>query len=639
MAQSAPTILSAQTVSKQFGAQAVLDGVSVSLHEGERLGLIGRNGAGKSTLLKILAGILAPDEGLVTRRQGIRVGYLAQTCSLDPAVAAGQVLEDAGREIRALLAEYHEITPRLDHAGNEAERRALTARHDELEHHLHISGAWDLDAEIKRISTALRLPAGDRLVGTLSGGEQRRLDLAYTLLQRPDVLLLDEPTNQIDTGSAEWIEQFLAGYSGACILVTHDRYFLELIAERIVEIEFSRVFSFPGNYADFVEYKLQLKGVEERTEAGRQGVLRRELEWLRRGPKARTTKQKARINRYDVVEGQGPPPAHKQFHFEVPVPPRLPRRVLEAENISFAYGDRSLFQGLTFHLLKGMRVGLAGPNGAGKTTLLRVLMGELESTEGAIFRGELTQFLYVDQTHEEVDPKESIIEFVSDGARYLEVNGRRIYVPAYLEQLLYDRETIMMAMGKLSGGERNRVELAKKFLRGGNVLVLDEPTNDLDLDTLRVLEETVLDFEGCAFIVSHDRYFLNRLCTHIIVFQDEGPLVFMAGNYDDYLLYLEKMAREKTAARMEPKPVAAPRPNRPQPLTYNEKRELERMESEIHASESRVEEIEGEMGAAGFYEQPYAEVQKVLASLQEAKDIVERLYHRWQELEVKVAKI
>ncbi|MDQ1256875.1 MAG: energy-dependent translational throttle protein EttA [Candidatus Hydrogenedentes bacterium] len=628
-------ILSVQNVVKGFGAQPVLEDISMTIHEGDRIGLIGINGSGKSTLMKILAGAELPDAGLVTYAQGLRVGLLDQHCRLDFSHTVGQVLERACQELRALLTEYHALTAQLAEEMPDGKRQQLDARHAHLQHELEIAGAWDLGHEVKRVSVALDLPAPDRLVGTLSGGELRRVDLAAKLVQRPDVLLLDEPTNQIDTRSVEWIEDFLEHYAGSCVLVTHDRYFLDRVVNRIVELAGYRMFSFPGRYQRFLEAKSAVLAVERRAEGNRQSMLRRELEWLRRGPKARSTKQKARIQRYDALEQQDAPIVPKEIEFAIPEPRLLGKRILEADQIARSHGGKVLFRRLSLIMQKGMRIGVVGPNGCGKTTLLRTLMGVDEPDEGKIAIGDATEFLYIDQNRAELDPDMSILKFVSNGVLHWDVGERRIYVPAYLEGLLFDRETIRMPMKNLSGGERNRIDFARQLLRGGNFLVLDEPTNDLDLATLRVLEEAILAFKGCALIVSHDRYFLNRVCTHLLAFEPGGNVVHITGNYDDYLLYRER--REEAQSKLDraaPKPVRRTESREPSTaLTWKEKKDIEGIEQAIQNAEKRVTGLEQALLEPGFYEQGYVEVQRVLKELEEAKAAVETLYARWQELE------
>ncbi len=625
-------ILGLQNATKRFGAQTILEDASLTIHEGDRVGLIGRNGSGKSTLLRIFTGLDAPEEGFVTMRQGLRVAMLQQQCALSAASTVGEALRAASASVRALLDEHQRLSSDWAHThGNPQLEERLSA----LQHELDLADAWNLESTIKRIATELALPPEDRRVSDLSGGELRRLDLAATLLQKPDVLLLDEPTNHIDIDSIQWLETFLAAYRGTCILVTHDRYFLERVVNRIVELTNARLYSYPGNYEVYLERKAAREIIEAQTEQNRRSFLRRELDWIIRGPKARATKQKARIKRFDDLDEQGPPPRDRAFDFAIPEPPRLGKIAIETKAISFAYGDAPLFQDFSFILQKGMRVGVLGPNGCGKTTLLRVLMGVEAPQSGLVIMGETAQFLYVDQSHEEINPAHTILQHVTGGAEYMEVNGQRLFIPSYLEKFLFDRATLRMPMENLSGGERNRIDLAKKLLRGGNILILDEPTNDLDLYTLRVLEEAVLAFQGCAILVSHDRFFLNRACTHILSFEQNGEVVLVAGNHDDYLRY----ARERTEAKAlaQPKPVKErpPKPEAPKGkrLSWKEKQELATIEASIHEAEAEVQRLEDCIHEPKFYEQPYAKVQETLEALDAAKARVEERYTRWAELD------
>ena len=445
-------ILSVQNVVRSFGAQPVIRGVSLTVHDGDRIGLIGRNGSGKSTLLKIMAGLDQPDTGLVTRRQGLRIHLLDQQCKLNLDLCVGQVLEGAAMDVRALLDRYRRLTSQVAETPNgDPLHHRLADELAFLQHELEIADAWNLDEDIKRVTVALDLPPHDRNLSTLSGGELRRVDLAANLVRHPDVLFLDEPTNHIDVASVLWIENFLARYEGSCVLVTHDRYFLDRVVNRIVELEHGALFSYVGNYERFLELKTLREENEARSEANRLSTMRRELVWLRRGPKARSTKQKARIDRFYALDEQGPPEQHRMFAFEIPQPQRLGKQILEAQKISKRIGGKLLFHDISLIMQKDMRVGVIGPNGSGKTTLLRVLMGEDPPDRGRVMIGENTEFLYLDQSHEEVDPESTILKHVSNGVREMEINGRRVHIPAYLEGFLFDRATLMAPMKNLSG--------------------------------------------------------------------------------------------------------------------------------------------------------------------------------------------
>ncbi|HNT89104.1 MAG TPA: ATP-binding cassette domain-containing protein, partial [Candidatus Hydrogenedentes bacterium] len=431
----------------------------------------------------------------------------------------------------------------------------------------------------------------------------------------------------------------LAAYAGTCVLVTHDRYFLDRIVTRIVEIEFGRLYSFPGAYSDFLDYKACVEDVRARTDANRRALMRNELAWLRRGARARTTKQKARIQRFEALEEQGPPPRNREFAFEIPAPTRLSKSILTARHVAHGYGDAVLFRDFNLIMQHGMRVGVIGENGCGKTTLLRVLMGTEAPHKGQVIVGDTTQYLYVDQNHAEVNPAQTVLQFVSDGQRYWDIAPRRIYVPAYLERFLFDKSSVDTPMGNLSGGERNRLDIARRLLRGGNFLVFDEPTNDLDLYTLRVLEEAVLDFDGCAIIVSHDRYFLNRVCTHLLVFETGGHIVHITGNYDDYLLYCERKRAEAASEQGDTKKSAQARDDAPGPrsprLTYLEKKELDGIEDAIAAAEAERRRLEETLGDPAFYRRNPGDIRETLGALEAAKAHIDALYARWEELDAR----
>ncbi len=639
MSQFPKAVLSAQEISHSYGSQPVLQNISVTVHDGDRIGLIGRNGCGKSTLLKIMAGLVNPDEGSVVARQGVEVALLQQQCPLPEAWTVTEALASAVEGRQAQVDEYHaKLEALASHPEGDPLHDSLADAVHELQHTIDLTNGWGLDQEIKRIQLALDLVDGDRALGSLSGGELRRVDLAHKLLHRPDVLILDEPTNHIDTRSVEWIERFLEQYEGSCVLVTHDRFFLDRIVNRIVEIEFNKLYSFPGTYGRFLEYKCQVEESEDRTESNRISLIRRELAWYKRGAKARSTKQKARIDRLKDTQAEGPPLKHREFVFEIPEPERLGKTILEARDISYSIGDRTLIKNFSLTMQAEMRVGIVGPNGAGKTTLLKVLMGQGRPQKGKVVIGENTKFLYIDQNHEDVDRSKGILEHVSEGARFWDVGKRRVFLPAYLGNFLFDSNALEMPIGQLSGGEFNRLDMVKKLLHGGNFLILDEPTNDLDLYTLRVLEETIDNFAGCAMIVSHDRYFLNRVCTHMLVFEPDARITLIVGNYDDYLLYRQRVAADEKSASKEKARVEAASggdkasTNR---LSYNEKRELGGIEGVIATAEAEVTRLEVSIQDPAFYENDHETVQAALNALKGAQEQVETLFARWEELEAR----
>ena len=629
-------IVTFQNVSKNFGAQDVLVDAGFAIHDGERVGLIGRNGAGKSTLLTLMAGLDAPEGGLVTRKRGLRTAMMGQDCALALDQTVGAVLAKASGAMASMRESYQAKSEELSQLPQDHPRRQpLMEEVTNLERRLAVHGAWNWEQQLSRVRTALNLPPDEARLDTLSGGELRRVELSEVLLEEPDLLLLDEPTNHLDIASVEWLEGFLNSFGGACVLITHDRYFLDRVVSRILELEDGLVYSHPGSYNAFLERQTQRRQHEARAEDRRQTLLRRELAWMRQGPKARSTRQQARLDRFHELQAQQGPSRDDPPRFAIPTPPRLGKRILDAEEISKRYGETVLFEDLSFSVEKQMRLGVVGPNGCGKTSLLRVLMGHEPPDTGSIYIGENTEFLYVDQLHEEIDPTDTILDHVSGGSIHVDVDGRRVHVPGYLESFLFDSGAIRMPMRNLSGGERNRIELAKKLLKRGNFLILDEPTNDLDLPTLRLLEETVAGFEGVAILVSHDRYFLNRLCTHMLVFEAPGETVFINGNYDDYKLYAERRDAAKQPAAPEQPAKSKPKPARNQErrLSYKEKRELAAIEQTIEETESEVTRLENAIHEPGFYEQPYENVQETLNALEAAKQRLDGLYERWEELE------
>jgi ATP-binding cassette subfamily F protein uup len=468
-------------------------------------------------------------------------------------------------------------------------------------------------------------------VASLSGGEKRRVALCHALLARPDFLILDEPTNHLDTGSIEWLEDFLARYSGTCLFVTHDRYFLDRIATRVIELSGGRFYSYEGNYTDYLLARAERQAVEEMQEHKRQKFLKRELEWVRKAPRARRTKSVDRVERYFEMARQGPPELELDVDLIIPPAPKLANRVIELRDVGMELGGRTLFQNVSLNLAAGERLGIVGRNGLGKSTLLKIMLQQLEPTSGVVEIGTRTETNYVDQNRLLLDNAKTVWEEVGEGSEYVRLGDENITLRGYLRRFLFTEERINTKINQLSGGERSRVLLAKILKRGGNVLVLDEPTNDLDLGTLRLLEEALVAFSGSVIVVSHDRYFLNRVCTAILAFEGDGVLRYGAGNYD---YYLEKRLAEGTAINIEPvKSGASQRPAaKPRKLKWKEEREFEGMEAAILAAENEVARIEALFAAPDLYETHAADYAKFETELRNARDQVARLYARWAHL-------
>ena len=514
--------------------RTVLKDIWLSFLPGAKIGVLGANGAGKSTLLRIMAGEIAEFDGEAFPAQGLSVGYLPQEPRLDPTkTVSGNVNEGVG-DMRALLRRYDEIASDLASSGpGSIEMEEALEEQGELQTRIEALGAWDLDSRVQMAMDALRLPPGSADVTTLSGGERRRVALCRLLLQSPDLLLLDEPTNHLDAESVAWLERFLADYSGTVVAVTHDRYFLDNVAGWILELDRGAGIPWEGNYSSWLAQKQQRLDVEAKHEAKRRRTLQRELEWIAMSPRARQAKGKARLNAYERLLAEDAAEKIDAVEIYVPPGPRLGEVVVEATDVIKGYGDRALIGGLSFTLPPAGIVGVVGPNGAGKTTLLRLITGEEEPDAGEIRLGETVQLGYVDQGRE-LDPEQTVWEAISDGRDEITLAQRTVASRAYVSWFNFRGSDQQRKVGTLSGGERNRVHLAKLLRGGANLLLLDEPTNDLDVDTLRALEDAVVEFAGCAVVVSHDRWFLDRIATHIIAFEGNSEVVWFAGNYADY---------------------------------------------------------------------------------------------------------
>ena len=516
------------------GGREILKDITLSFLPGVKIGVLGINGAGKSTLLRIMAGLETEFGGEAWAAEGVTVGYLPQEPVLDASRdVEGNIMDGLGG-VKALLDRFNEISARFAEPLEDDEMNALLAEQGEMQEQIDAANGWDLERTLEIAMDALRCPPGDAAVASLSGGERRRVALCRLLLQRPGILLLDEPTNHLDAESVAWLERFLADYEGTVMIVTHDRYFLDSVTGWILELDHGRGIPYEGNYSSWLEQKQARLAQEEREESAHQRTLKHELEWIRSSPRARQTKGKARITAYDDLLARAAKETAGQAQIVIPPGPRLGDLVIEAEGLSKGYGDKLLIDNLSFLLPPGGIVGVIGPNGAGKTTLFRMITGEETAGEGSLRVGDTVALGYVDQSRDSLDPKKTVWQEISGGLDEVELGKRRIQSRAYVAQFNFRGADQQKPVGQLSGGERNRVHLAMMLKSGANVLLLDEPTNDLDVETLRALEGALENFAGCAVVISHDRWFLNRIATHMIAFEGESQVVWFEGNYDDY---------------------------------------------------------------------------------------------------------
>ncbi len=533
MADDKKIIFSMVGLNKSFGPQKqVLKNIYLSFFYGAKIGIIGLNGAGKSTLLKIIAGIEKEYQGEVVWSPGYSVGYLEQDPKLDPSKTVREVVQEGVQPIMDMLKEYDEIN--MAFAEPDADFDKLLARQAELQDKLDAADAWNIDQKLDRAMDALRCPPDDASVTTLSGGERRRVALCRLLLQQPDVLLLDEPTNHLDAESIDWLEQHLQQYAGTVICITHDRYFLDNVAGWILELDRGEGIPWKGNYSSWLEQKTNRMAQEEKQASKRRKTLERELEWIRMAPKARHAKQKARLESYDRMLNEEQKEREEKLEIFIPNGPRLGNKVINAEGVAKSFGDKLLFEDLNFMLPPNGIVGVIGPNGAGKTTLFRMIIGSEKADKGTFSVGETVKIGYVDQQHTDIDPNKSVFETISGGTEYIRVAGREINARAYLSRFNFTGADQEKKCGVLSGGERNRLHLALTLKSEANVLLLDEPTNDIDVNTLRALEEGLENFAGCAVVISHDRWFLNRICTHILAYEGDGKVFWFEGSYSEY---------------------------------------------------------------------------------------------------------
>jgi ATP-binding cassette ChvD family protein len=519
---------------KAVADRVLLDDVTLAFLPGAKIGVLGPNGAGKSTLLRIMAGVDSEFTGDAKPMPGVRVGFLPQEPQLDAQKSVLGNVEEGVAETRALLTEFDAVSMKLGEPMDDDQMQKLLDRQAALQDRIDHVNAWELDRQLEIAMDALRLPPPDAEVATLSGGERRRVALCRLLLQKPDLLLLDEPTNHLDAESVAWLERHLSEYPGTVVAVTHDRYFLDNIAGWILELDRGRGIPFEGNYTGWLEQKQARMATEEKQASARQRTLDRELDWIRMSPRARQAKSKARISAYETLRGEEENRAPDAVEIAIPPPPRLGGLVVEANGLGKAYGERLLIDDLAFNLPPGGIVGVIGANGAGKTTLFRMIVGEEQPDAGTLRVGDTVQLAYVDQSHDALDPNKNVFEEISQGDDRIKVGKREIAARAYVASFGFKGSDQQKKVGVLSGGERNRLHLAKMIRRGGNVLLLDEPTNDLDVDTLRALEDALVAFSGCVVVITHDRWFLNRIATHILAFEGDSHVEWFEGNYQDY---------------------------------------------------------------------------------------------------------
>jgi ABC transport system ATP-binding/permease protein len=630
-----PTIISASEVTVRYGERAILDRATLGIQEGDRIGLVGRNGSGKTTFLRILAGLQSPDSGEVSKRRDLAVSYLPQDFMLAATKNVYENIRDGAQYVLKLIEEFES----LPHDSK---------RHEQLEQRIMVLDGWTVDRRIEITMAHLNCPAADRKIDSLSGGEKRRVAMARAIVSQPDFLMLDEPTNHLDPESIEWVAEFLESFNGTFLVITHDRYFLDRVASSILELYDGKFFSHAGNYTDYLLAKAERQEADVTIEHKRQMFLKKELAWVRQGPRAQRSKQKDRFERYYDEAAKDGPMIEEDVELVIPPPPQLGNRTVEVSGLGMELGGKKLFSGFNFTFENGQRIGVCGRNGLGKSTLLRIILGQLPPTEGSVKIGQLTKFNYVDQGRLQLNEERTVMDEVADGKEFVQWGDAKLSVRSYLKRFLFSDDRILTLVKKLSGGERSRLLLARILKNGGNFLILDEPTNDLDLPTLRVLEEALIAFPGVVCVVSHDRYFLNRVCTDILAFEGDGKIHHSVGDYDYYLEKKQKRANTMSAASRKSAEIVAPnkssarssrdggtamQPAKRRKLSFKETRELEGMEAQIHAVEAEVARIENLFADPEFFRKHAMQVNQLTGELDAAKENLPRLYARWEKLE------
>lgn len=630
--------LSLSQVSKTYDLKPVLNNITLAVDSGERVGVIGANGSGKTTLFHIIAGTFPPDQGTVSLRKGISLGHLAQDPQLNPAATVHEVIASSLTEIQQVIAAYESLTERIASCQNEVELQQLHTEHTQTEHRLEQLGGWNYQHRIDTILGHLGIEDDRKLIADLSGGERKRVALACTFIQNPDFLVLDEPTNHLDAQTITWLEGYLDSYDGALLLITHDRYFLDNIVDRMVELADGKATVYKGGYSDYLVARAEREEIEARSHASLLNLLRREEAWLRRGVRARGTKSKHRVRSVLELREQARREAEQQLKAQITTHQRLGNTILEMSKLTIEFSGMALCKDLDFIMTKGDRVGLVGPNGCGKTTLLKTLMGLQEPTAGQVVRGKNTQFAYFAQDRLDLDPEQTVWEYISDNSEMVKVRDEFRTVRSYLKDFKFGNEYLHSKIKTLSGGEKNRLVLAKLLLTDANLLVLDEPTNDLDIETLQWIEDMLCQFPGCVLFVTHDRFFLDKVATNLLVFEGKGNVMPHAGNYSLYL-QLEALAKEEAKAEREPiKPTPQSRKETTRKgLSFKEQQELTSIETQLADLEAQRNELEKQLSdpVASGLSDDYQRMTEVAHQMEELGPQINQLYERWLELEEK----
>ncbi len=642
--------LNVEALRKSYGGRVLFADVSFSMEEGEKVGLVGVNGSGKTTLLRILAGVEGSEGGALSYRRGLTVGYLAQEPEFEEGETVLSAVAGGSPELMEAIADYQEAVRRIATAspGPGSDIQRLVARQAAAMERIEALGGWDYEHRLEAVLTRLRVVGWERPMAELSGGERKRVALARVLVQQPDLLLLDEPTNHLDVDVTEWLEETLLTYPGAVMLVTHDRYFLDRVVTRMLEVNRAQLISYSGGFTEYLAAKAEREERLATEEARRSKLIAQELAWVKRSPKARTGKQKARIQRLERVQREQESergPAEEVVEMRFGRPPRLGRTVLDLDGLGKSYDGQPLIRDFSTRLRAGERIGVVGPNGAGKTTLLRLILGEEAPDSGEVKPGVNTRLAYYAQDRSDLDPDANLLESVAS-TDWVQVGNRRVHIRSYLDSFLFPNEMHEQKVGSLSGGERNRLLLARLLLQNANLLLMDEPTNDLDIFTLQILESALVDFHGCALVVTHDRYFLDKVATALFVFEGDGRIHRHEGGYHSYRLW--KTAMEEAAAPKERERATRPKggggsrgratvggegTERPRRLSYRERQELEGMEAAITAAEAERDRLEAALADPSLYSQAPETVPQLSLAFEDARRAVDDLYARWSELE------